>query len=132
MNLIGISINHRTSPIDIREAVHLSLDEQKEFISILKINNLKEGFVLSTCNRTEIFGLPLNSGVTHKGIFSELINFKNVEGLSLEHIEQFDSDSSLNHIAKVASGIDSLTIGDSQILSQCKECFRLSVNESSK
>lgn len=129
MNLIGISINHRTSPIEIREGVHLGIDESKEFISILKTNVLKEGFVLSTCNRTEIFGFPLNSSISHKSIYEELIKFKNVKGLQKEHVERFDSSKSLNHIAKVASGIDSLIIGDSQILSQCKESFRSAVDE---
>lgn len=129
MNLIGISINHRTSPIELREAVHLSKEEQQEFISVLKSNVLKEGFVLSTCNRTEIFGITLNKSINCISLFDELIKFKKVEGLLHEHIERFDSSSSLNHIARVASGIDSLIIGDSQILSQCKESFRLAYNE---
>jgi len=47
MNLFGISINHRTSPIELREAVYLNVDEQKSFISALKKDILKEGFVIS-------------------------------------------------------------------------------------
>ncbi len=129
MNLIGISINHRTSPIELREAVHLSVEEQREFITILKSDALKEGFVLSTCNRTEIFGIPLSNNLKHTEIFERLVNFKSVDGLQQNHVENFDSYNSLKHIAKVASGIDSLIIGDSQILSQCKESFRLSVDE---
>jgi glutamyl-tRNA reductase len=129
MNLIGISINHRTSPIELREAVHLSKEEQQGFISVLKSDSLKEGFVLSTCNRTEIFGIPQNKQTNCNTIFEELVKFKKVVGLEWSNIEHFDSHNSLNHIAKVASGIDSLIIGDSQILSQCKESFRLSVDE---
>jgi len=129
MNLIGISINHRTSPIELREAVHLSKEEQQEFISILKSNSLKEGFVLSTCNRTEIFGIPQNKQTNYNTLFEELVKFKRFDGLEHQHLESFDSSSSLHHIARVTSGIDSLIIGDSQILSQCKESFRLSVNE---
>jgi glutamyl-tRNA reductase len=129
MNLIGISINHRTSPIELRESVHLSFEEQKEFISILKTDILKEGFVISTCNRTEIFGIPKNNSITNQVLFTELVKYKNVEGLKSEHVEKFDSHHSLDHIGRVASGIDSLIIGDSQILSQCKESFRLSVDE---
>ncbi len=129
MNLIGISINHRTSPIEIRESVHLSFDEQKQFITILKSEILKEGFVISTCNRTEIFGIPKNDSITNEILFKELVRYKNVEGLKSEHLENFDSYNSLNHFGRVASGIDSLILGDSQILSQCKESFRLSVDE---
>ncbi|MCB0751383.1 MAG: glutamyl-tRNA reductase, partial [Ignavibacteriae bacterium] len=129
MNLIGISINHRTSPIELREAVHFSAEEQQNFIAILKSKILKEGFVLSTCNRTEIFGIPQSNHINTKNLFDELIKFKNIDTLKTEHIENFDSQNSIKHIAKVASGIDSLIIGDSQILSQCKESFRLAVNE---
>lgn len=129
MNLIGISINHRTSSIEQREAVHLNLEEQQQFISLLKNKLLKEGFVLSTCNRTEIFGIPINHQIHQNLLFAELINFKNVKNLVFENVESYDSENALRHIAHVASGIDSLIIGDSQILSQCKESFRLSVNE---
>ncbi|PID56154.1 MAG: glutamyl-tRNA reductase [Ignavibacteriae bacterium] len=128
MNLIGISINHRTSSIAMREALHLGIDEQKNFIALLKNDLLKEGFVLSTCNRTEVFGIPLKNNITSEDIFEKLLSFKNVSGLSLEQVEKYNSKSALEHINKVASGIDSLIIGDSQILSQCKESFRISVD----
>ncbi|MCB9257848.1 MAG: glutamyl-tRNA reductase [Ignavibacteriales bacterium] len=129
MNLIGISINHRTSSIELREAVHLSTDEQKDFIKLLRNDVLKEGFVISTCNRTEIFGIPKTNSVGNKALFEKLINFKNVDGLSLDNIEKFESEEALKHVLKVSSGIDSLIIGDSQILSQCKESFRISVDQ---
>lgn len=129
MNLIGISINHRTSPIELREAVHLSKDEQQEFISLLKNGILEEGVIISTCNRTEIFGIPHSRQINTKTILNKLVEFKTAANLTKEHVEEFDSKDSLYHIAKVASGIDSLIIGDSQILSQCKESFRLAVNE---
>ncbi len=128
MNLIGISINHRTSPIEIREALHLSTEEQKKFISKLRKGFLNEGFVISTCNRTEVFGIP-KKDIKTDDLFNSLLKFKSVKNLSQNHIEKYNSSSSLEHIAKVASGIDSLIIGDSQILSQCKNSFRISVNE---
>jgi len=129
MNLIGISINHRTSPIELRESVTLSQEEQIEFISQLKSEVLTEGFVISTCNRTEIFGVPKNNEITQKSIVQNLKKFKIVENLKDEHIESYSSSNALSHISKVAAGIDSLIVGDSQILSQCKDAYRLSVNE---
>lgn len=128
MNLIGISINHRTSPIEIRESVHLNEDEQRQFISILKRETLSEGFVISTCNRTEVFGIPQNNATT-KHLFRHLKEFKHTIELTDDYIEEYHGDQALKHIGRVSSGIDSLIIGDSQILSQCKESFRLSVDE---
>ncbi|MCP5061651.1 MAG: glutamyl-tRNA reductase [Ignavibacteriae bacterium] len=129
MNLIGISINHRTSPIELRESVTLSQEEQIEFISQLKSEVLTEGFVISTCNRTEIFGVPKNNEISQKSIIENLKKFKIVDDLKDEHIESYSSSNALSHISKVAAGIDSLIVGDSQILSQCKDAYRLSVNE---
>jgi glutamyl-tRNA reductase len=128
MNLIGISINHRTSSIEIREAVHLSLEEQQKLIEILKCECLSEGMVLSTCNRTEIFVIPQNDNISYKTLFDKLIDFKQVKNLTFDQIEKFKAEDAVRHIAKVASGVDSLIVGDSQILSQCKESFRQSVD----
>ncbi len=129
MNFIGISINHRTSSIELREAVNLSKEEQNQFIHILKNGIFREGFVLSTCNRTEVFGIPSNNKITHKEIVASLKEFKNIISLDNKHIEMYKGKDAILHIAKVTSGIDSLIVGDSQILSQSKESFRLSVDE---
>ncbi len=129
MNFIGISINHRTSSIELREAVHLSKEEQIQFIHVLKNGIFKEGFVLSTCNRTEVFGVPSHNRITHKEIVASLKEFKNIKNLDDEHIEIYKAKDAISHIARVTYGIDSLIIGDSQILSQSKESFRLSVDE---
>jgi len=58
MDIVGISINHKTASIELRESLHLSNEEISEFIPILKRDVFSEGFILSTCNRTEIFGIP--------------------------------------------------------------------------
>ncbi|MBK6679367.1 MAG: hypothetical protein IPG53_04755 [Ignavibacteriales bacterium] len=63
MNLIGTSINHHTATIEQREALHLSKNEMTEFIGLLRNNLLSDGFVISTCNRTEIFGLPVDNNL---------------------------------------------------------------------
>ncbi len=129
MNILGISINHRTSSVAIREALHLTKEEQINLISLLKEKIFKEGFVLSTCNRTEIFGIPQNDKITHKHMTELLFDFKHVSNLNLGNIENYSSHDAIEHIARVSSGLDSLIIGDSQILSQVKESFRQSVDE---
>ncbi len=65
MKLLSVSINHRTAPVELREAVYLSEDEIKVFIKEAKEKLFKEGLVLSTCNRTEIYGVPQKEGITH-------------------------------------------------------------------
>ncbi|MEW6508635.1 MAG: glutamyl-tRNA reductase [Bacteroidota bacterium] len=125
MNLIGITINHNNSPIEIREALHLSRNEIVEFIPALK-EILFEGVVISTCNRTEIFGLPNSASLNTNVIIQSLLNYKPVDQIKPEYFQKYFSCGAVKHLFKVASGIDSLIIGDSQILGQVKEAFEIS------
>lgn len=125
-NLIGISINHNTAPIEIREALHLNKDEITGFIPKLKSDIFQEGFVLSTCNRTEIFGIPSNYIVRSGDLTRLLLEHKTVNGISSQNFTSFFSCSAVKHVFNVATGIDSLILGDSQILGQAKESFEIS------
>lgn len=126
MNLIGISINHRTSPLELREALHLNRDEIVSLIPRLKEQIFSEGVVISTCNRTEIFGFPQNDGLDVNAIITSLLESKPVNGIKPEHFVKFFSCGAVRHLLSVASGIDSMVIGDSQILGQVKEAFDIS------
>ena len=125
MNIIGVSINHKSAGIEIREAVHLNTDEILEFIPILRKNLLSEGIVISTCNRTEIFGFPKSSDVSYKQIEKALLDFKPVDNVTDENFVKYFSCSAVRHIFRVACSIDSLVIGDSQILGQVKGAIQL-------
>lgn len=125
MNLVCITINHNNSPIKTREALHLSRNEIIEFIPRIK-QVLAEGVVISTCNRTEIFGLPFNYLPNSNSIVDLLITYKPVKEIKPEYFHKYFSCGAVKHLFKVASGIDSLVIGDSQILGQVKEAFEIS------
>ncbi len=126
MDIVGISINHKTASIELRESLHLSNNEILEFIPILKKNIFLEGFVLSTCNRTEIFGIPRYKEITYKDVQQALLNFKKVDGLSSDKFLNYFSCSAVKHILEVAASINSLVVGDSQIHGQIKEAFHIS------
>jgi glutamyl-tRNA reductase len=126
MNLLSISINHRTAPVELREALHLSSEEIKELLKELKGNLFSEGFILSTCNRTEIYGFPVAPQTNFKDIQKFLIDRKTTASLSPGNFQNFFSCGAVNHLFKVAGSIDSLLIGDNQIFGQVKEAFLLS------
>ncbi len=126
MNLVGISINHKTSPIELREALHLNRDEIIELIPRLKENYFSEGVVISTCNRTEIFGYPIDDSINITPVIEVLTKFKPVEGIRPEHFSRYFSCGAVKHLFAVAAGIDSMVMGDSQILGQVKEAFEIS------
>lgn len=126
MNIAGISLNHKTSSIEVREALHLSKDEIFSFIPRLKQDIMEEGFVLSTCNRTEIFGFFKDGSIDVNPIIKALIEFKPINGVHEDNFKKYFSCGALKHIYSVSAGIDSLIIGDSQILGQLKESFEIS------
>ncbi|HSP88374.1 MAG TPA: glutamyl-tRNA reductase, partial [Ignavibacteriaceae bacterium] len=126
MNLIAACINHHTAPVDVRESLYLHDDEIRNFINDIKGNLLKEGLIISTCNRTEIYGLPINPNVTSQDIQNFLVKYKSKNGLGSEFFNHFFSQTALSHLFSVATGIDSLLIGDNQIFKQVKESMEIS------
>ena len=125
MKLTGISINHKTAPIEFREALSLSESETADFVPVIKQELFSSGYILSTCNRTEIFGFPKNPEVNHHKIITALLNFKKIDGIIEEHFSTFFSFDAVKHVLEVASGLDSMMLGDSQILGQIKNAFKL-------
>ncbi len=131
MNLIAVCINHHTAPVDVRESFFLQDDETRNFINDIK-KILKEGLVISTCNRTEIYGLPVNQHITSQDIQNFLFEYKLKKGLSpasgqasSEFFHHFISKTAIDHLFGVAAGIDSLLIGDNQIFKQVKESIEI-------
>jgi glutamyl-tRNA reductase len=125
MNFLAISINHRTAPVELREALHLSEDEVRAMINIAKENNLKEGLILSTCNRTEVYGIPKDSNLSHLQIQNLITENKQNTKTSSDNFQTFISRESVKHLFSVASGIDSMLIGDNQIFKQVKDSFQV-------
>ncbi len=126
MNLVGVSINHRSASVDVRERFHFPPEEISEFISYLKQHLFSEGFILSTCNRTEVFGIPYKEIPEADEVLQRMIEYKSVKELRKEHFELYYSCSAMRHILRVAASIDSMIIGDSQIHGQVREAFLFS------
>jgi glutamyl-tRNA reductase len=124
MNLLAISINHRTAPVELREALFLKEDEARSFIKLAKEKLLKEGLILSTCNRTEIFGVPQSGELTHQKIQELLLSFKKSDSVTEEHFQKYFSKEAVKHLFSVAAGIDSLLVGDNQVFKQVKNAFQ--------
>jgi glutamyl-tRNA reductase len=126
MNLISVCINHHTAPVDAREALFLQEEEIRNFINEIKGSLLTEGLVISTCNRTEIYGLPANQNINSQTVQNFLLQYKAKQTFNTEYFQHFFSRPALEHLFSVAAGIDSMLIGDNQIFKQVKESIGLS------
>ena len=125
MNLLSLSISHHTAPVELREALHLSNEEIKTFIEGVKGKLLNEGLVISTCNRTEIYGLPSNESINHSAIQNFVLTMKPAPAAKSENFNHFLSYDAAKQLFKVITGIDSLLIGDNQIYHQVKDSIHI-------
>jgi glutamyl-tRNA reductase len=129
MNIILIGMNHKTAPLEIRERLSLACgDNINPLIEIMNIPQIKEAIYLATCNRVEV----LANASDAEGAMEKLKAFIFHHGnLSVEEMARclylyFDHEA-VHHLFRVASSIDSLVMGEPQILGQVKDAYRTSV-----
>lgn len=125
MTLLALGINHKTAPVDLRERVTFSpetLDQALE--SLLAQPMVQGGVVLSTCNRTELYLSVEEQDNLQEALIRWLCNYHglNEEDLRKSLYWHQDNDA-VSHLMRVASGLDSLVLGEPQILGQVKKAF---------
>lgn len=122
MNLAVIGINHKETPINIREKFSFTESKKIEAGSLLLDKNIEEVVILSTCNRSEIY---IASRDIDKGI-EDVVNLYK-EFFKVEDTEKYllieKNKECVFHLYKVAAGLDSLVIGEDQILGQVKDAL---------
>lgn len=124
MNLLVVGINHKSAPLELRERVCLSKEEREILIPILHEKYFSECLIVTTCNRTEIYGITKNAETIPGDIISELLQFKKASDVERKHFFYYINDEAVRHLFTVASGADSMVTGDIQIISQIKDAFQ--------
>jgi len=133
--MIGlISINYRHAPVEIREQFDFSDDQKLDFHQILKSNYDVEGLmILSTCNRTEIyFEYENHIGQENKlmhAVLKALVDFKSFNESLSPYIEKKTNKDVVKHIFRVIAGLESMIIGEYQIVEQLKDAFTFAENK---
>ena len=127
MEIVLVGLNHRTAPMEVRERVSFTAEQTQRAAEELRARGiLEETLVLSTCNRSEVYGVPPES--SHEcapGLSSFLSEFHSVRpdvlGVSLYH--HYDHEA-VRHLFRVAAGLDSMLLGEAEILGQVREAYR--------
>jgi glutamyl-tRNA reductase len=127
MELIVIGLNHKTAPIEIRERLAFPEDGIEKALSQIKsLPLLKENMILSTCNRVEIYATVQE---TEKAILDLKGFLSRYHGLSLkefgENLYLLVGEEAVRHIFRVASSLDSMVVGEPQILGQIKSAYNM-------
>ncbi len=132
MLLAAVGVNHQTAPLDVRERLAFSADSLKEALRTLRDSLLShrpsgdgpvEAAILSTCNRTEIYcatSADPREALVHWLAQSRALS----EGELSSHSYRLVQDDTVRHAFRVASGLDSMVLGEPQILGQMKDAVR--------
>lgn len=125
MRLAVAGINHRTAPLEIREQLAFRTEDIPAALFQMQARGAKEAVILSTCNRVELTA-ALEEGIAAESLFDCLV--KGREGVTLEsirpHLYLFEETEAIRHLFRVASSLDSMIVGEPQILGQLKEAYR--------
>jgi len=131
MNLIIVGLNHRTAPVELREKLtfpaeapdgaNVFSEPLKRLVTRYGIN---EAVILSTCNRVEIIGVVEDSAEGIREVKRFLSEYHDIPGDKLrDHLYVHTAEDAVKHLFRVSSGLDSMVVGEPQILGQVKDAY---------
>jgi glutamyl-tRNA reductase len=133
MSLITLGLNHKTTPLELRERLAFTPQNLREALnSLIKVNGVTEAAILSTCNRTELYcvlhsdnpGTETLSTDDDQRLLEWFSGFHGLESSILDgHVYQHDHKQSIRHAMEVACGLDSMILGEPQIAGQMKQAY---------
>ena len=131
MHIIVVGLSHKTAPVEIRELLAIPASRMGDALARLcSYEGMKEGFLLSTCNRVEVYAVVDDA---EKG-FARIQEFLADTHLSLSseqlmpHLYWHADERAIHHLFRVAASLDSMIVGESQILGQVKDAFEVSLH----
>jgi glutamyl-tRNA reductase len=128
MTISVIGLNHKSANIDIREKFSFTADNASLLLRrIKKIRDILEVIVVSTCNRTEIYCESTN-GVDD--IKNWLLSEKEYKSFA-KHLYIYQEEDAIEHLFKVVAGLDSMVIGESEVLGQVKSAYKIALDNKS-
>src|SRR5271169_7057655 len=127
MEIVLIGLNHRTASVDLRERLAFTSEQAREAAEQLRSRGiLEESLVLSTCNRSELYGVPREDTPDSAGaveLFVASFHQLSLNELSGSLYRHRDSHA-VRHLFRVAAGLDSMMLGEAEILGQVRDAYK--------
>lgn len=127
MQIVLIGVSHRTAPLEMRERMAFTPEQAKRAAEELRAERiLGETVVLSTCNRSELYGVPAEESADGlRSLESYLIAFHKLDASALNGAlyRHRDADA-VRHVFRVAAGLDSMLLGEAEILGQLRDAYQ--------
>ena len=123
MNFAVVGVNHRTAPIETREILAIAREELAGFVDhMLSASGADQIVPLFTCNRVEIYGAGAISDLA-QSLGRAFLEYHSVEQKDMEWLYSFEGLDAVEHLFGVSSSLDSMVVGEPQILSQVKNAY---------
>jgi glutamyl-tRNA reductase len=122
-----LGLNHKSASIEVREKFVFCEEDIKRFAPMLKENGINGAVVISTCNRTEIYvDMSGNKPAAFAAFEQALYKFRNVDSELSSHLYRREHGEVARHLFHVVSGLDSMALGEYQIVGQIKDAYNIS------
>jgi len=128
VHLFLLGVSHRTAPVDLRERLDFSSRDVGAAVETLaaRAAGAAESVVLSTCNRSEIYVATADPARAREELVAFLSDYHQLpRDAFLPHLFTYDDAAAAHHLFRVAAGLDSLVVGEPQILGQVKDAFQV-------
>ena len=125
-DILLIGLNHKTAPVEIRECIGFAEDESDQALHDLHaLEPVHEVFLVSTCNRVEVLLTTPDKERAAQQVVAFLSEMNNIPVAEFQdNLYQHVGDDAVRHIFRVAASLDSMVVGEPQILGQIKEAYR--------
>lgn len=137
MNILLIGLNHKTAPVEVRERLAFSSTMLRSALTHFDathehahLDNVKEGIILSTCNRMEVYALVNHPEIAQTSILKFLSLSCNVPSeVFSPYLYILHNDEAVRHLMRVAGGLDSMVLGEPQILGQITTAYEAALSQ---
>lgn len=131
MNIFVVGLNHKTADIDVREKLAFNGQKLEDGLMRLKtLSEIKEAVILSTCNRVEMYTNVKDTVKAYESIKDFISEFHGLDRGSLEKsLYAYENLAAVKHVFRVASSLDSMVVGEPQILGQIKDAFEFALRK---
>ncbi|HET58169.1 MAG TPA: glutamyl-tRNA reductase, partial [Deltaproteobacteria bacterium] len=129
MNIVLLGMNHKSAPLELRERLTIACGEEEQTVDqVKKIPQVKEALYLATCNRVEVLAAVDDPDSAVEQLKDFIVTHGNLPLDDMEAcIYRYRDEEAVRHLFRVASSLDSMVMGEPQILGQVKDAYRASV-----
>lgn len=122
--IVLLGVNHKTTPLEVREKLALSGGYEEPLRKLGQVEGIKEHYLLSTCNRVEVVYITEQPADTRTKVLEFLFGNAVPTGDLDKYVYYYVNEDAVQHLFMVASSLDSMIVGEAQILGQLKEAYR--------